>query len=111
MLIYGTNRSRIALEEIDGICPNCGKSNSLQLGIVQIYVHFFFIPTYPRMKVGLAKCNVCKKLMARSEFDEKLMDNYLRLRHRTNTPIWVYTGLFIILLFILFIIYMCCRYG
>ncbi len=101
MIIYGTKGEKLAQEIIATTCPNCGEQNSIQMYVFQKYAHLFWIPFFPMRKTGSSHCNQCSQVLKLEDMPPSLMAPYHILKAKTRTPIWMFSGLAIVLLLII----------
>lgn len=102
MLIYGSNATHVESVEIDSLaCPDCNTKGSIVLSVFSKYAHLFWIPTFPIGKKGAAECQHCKKIMDPKEMPEDLKFEYDNLKSEAQTPPWHFTGLALIVGFII----------
>jgi hypothetical protein len=98
MLIKG--RTKIKVEEYDDPtikCEECGHYGQ-RFFIYQEYFHVFFIPFFPT-KIKVVKCSCLK---CNDTFNEEKKKYYSSI---TRTPIYLYTGLFLLLAFIISVVF------
>lgn len=60
LVVYGVERSRIALENIYHRCRLCGSSDHVQLMVSQKYFYLYGVPCFPLGKEGTIQCLKCK---------------------------------------------------
>lgn len=104
MIIYGTKTTPVATENIADSCTNCQTSNSILMTVLQKYAHVFFIPFIPIGKTGVTVCAHCKQTLSKEEFNGSLNSRYDNLKSSAKTPIWTFSGLVLLVIFILFLI-------
>lgn len=100
MIIYGTKSKQLAKEPITEKCPHCGSQNTVDMYVVQKYVHIFWIPTFPFQKTGISECGHCKQVLELSKMPTYLQAAFHRIKANSKTPVWTFTGLAAITLFI-----------
>ena len=104
MIFYGTRAKVLATEVITDKCPNCGTQGSVEIHIAQQYAHVFWIPMVATVKKGVSQCNFCKQVLKYKEMPSNLQTEYNNLKTRVKPPIWMFSGLAILAVFIAFTI-------
>lgn len=102
MIIYGSNATEISNEIITGKCSQCGAQSSVYLSIFIVYAHMYWIPIFPKRKIGIAKCLHCNYVSKEEEFTEELTSYYKTLKSNSRTPLWTFIGLLILFVFVTF---------
>ncbi len=105
MVISGTKIKTIASETIPDTCTFCGSTNCIDIQVSQKYSHVFWIPFFPFGKHGTSKCNHCKHILEGDELPDAYKEVYLRMKLEHKAPIWMYSGLLLVVLLIAFGIY------
>ncbi len=98
MIVYGWKAKLLLKEHLKEKCPNCQHQNSVRLEIYQKYIHIMFLPILPIEKIVVSECESCKQVLTGKEMQDPLKDAYLRLRSQTRIPLWMFSGLAIVLL-------------
>ena len=93
MLIYGTKAPLRKTELIFEPCPNCKRTNCVEINIFQKYLHLFWIPLVPLSKTGWARCAHCGEVFTIFQMSPSMLTSYERIRKNTTTPVWAFTGL------------------
>jgi len=106
MVIYGWRSSHIVTHDAKNItCPSCGEKG----GIVNIfhgkYFHFFWIPTFSLGKKGTAHCTKCDDTFSSKKMPENIDRQYREMKSEVRIPLWHFSGIAILALFIAFIAY------
>ena len=99
MIFYGTRAKNIHNGQIKNVkCPNCENETSMTYSIFGKYAHVYWIPFFPIGKVGIIECNSCKRTYEIKELPENIKVKYEREKEKSGikTPIWFFSGLFII---------------
>lgn len=104
MIIYGRKVKALAAESLMDKCPNCGAINSVTLTIYQKYAHVFWIPFIPTGKVPETECSNCKQVLHKKQFAPTTLQQYETLKTNAKMPIWTFSGLFLLAVFIIFIV-------
>lgn len=107
IFLYG-RRSLIIKKYTDHThaCPHCRGLN-LEVKVEKPYYHLFFIPFFPsRGKFAHITCGDCgkpyKDPVLEEDYYDELEDAYEK---RTKSPVYLYTGLLLTALLVLFIIF------
>lgn len=103
MIIYGKKVTKLVSEEVMEKCPNCGALNSVIFTIYQKYVQVFWIPFLPTGKVPETFCSNCKQVLEKQQFTLGMTQQYRTLKPAAKTPVWAFSGLFLLVVFIVFI--------
>lgn len=99
MIFYGTRAKNIHNGQIKNVkCPNCENETSMTYSIFGKYAHVYWIPFFPIGRVGIIECNNCKRTYEINELPENIKVKYNREKEKSGakTPIWFFSGLFII---------------
>ncbi len=83
-------------------CPNCASNHSVEMEVFQKYVHFFYIPYLPAGKTGVSYCSNCKQSMLDKDMPANLKEAYQQLKAKTKIPIWMFSGLVLMVLLIVY---------
>lgn len=102
MIVYGAKSKVILSETLFEKCPNCGTSNSVQMHVIQKYAHVFWIPSFPTGKTCETECSHCKQVLKLKEMPDSFKEEYESLKTRSSTPVYVYSGLIVLVLLITF---------
>lgn len=100
MIVFGTSTRQIATEIINDKCLNCGNQFTIQLNILQRYLHLFWIPFLPVGKIGITRCTHCHEILEQSNFTYTLTETYYNIKLNSKTPIWTFSGLVLVLIII-----------
>ena len=93
MIVYGQKAKVLATETLTEKCPNCGAIASVQLSVVQKYVHVFWIPFIPLGKTGISECGNCKQVLKLKSMPQSFKDAYDAFKAQAKTPVYMYIGL------------------
>ena len=99
MIFYGTKASTIKNGQIINVdCPHCETNTSMTYSIFGKYAHIYWIPFFPTSKVTVAECNNCKRTFDYKELPQSIQTKLDREKEKdtVKTPIWMFSGLFII---------------
>ncbi|MFZ4798645.1 MAG: hypothetical protein ACOYMA_14195 [Bacteroidia bacterium] len=102
MIVYGSKSKVLATENLMDKCPNCGTQNSVELSVLQKYGHVFWIPFFPMGKTGISNCSHCKQVLELKEMPDNIKVSYENLKPSTKTPIWMFSGLALVAVLIIF---------
>lgn len=102
MYIIGHKSISMAKEMVHEKCPNCASNHSLEMEVFQKYVHFFYIPYLPAGKTGVSYCSNCKQAMVDKDMPSNLKAAYQQLKAKTRIPIWMFSGLVLMVLLIVY---------
>jgi len=101
MIIYGSRATTVATEVCNDACTSCGTKNSVQITVYQRYAHIFWIPLFPIGKTGLSQCSHCKQVLKKKEFGANLRSEYDILKFKSKTPVWTFSGIALLSVFVL----------
>jgi hypothetical protein len=102
MIIYGSKATLVAAENTQETCNNCGTQHSVQLSIFQKYAHIFWIPFFPIGKTAVTQCHHCKQVLKLNEFPPSLKLAYDNLKSNSKTPVWTFSGVALLAVFVVF---------
>jgi len=108
MIFYGTKASTIKNGQIINVdCPNCETNSSMIYSVFGKYAHIYWIPLFPIKKITITECNNCKKTFEYKELHQAIQTKLDREKEKdgAKTPIWMFSGLFIIATLVAFGIY------
>jgi len=106
MIIYGARGTHLKTEQLSRVsCPSCGEKEQMYATVFGRYAHIFWIPLFPIGKKGVAHCQHCKRTYERKEMPEELKQTVKRTRSEVRFPIWYFSGLVLIGIFIGFMAY------
>jgi hypothetical protein len=104
MIIYGKKVNALVSEDIMDKCLNCGTTSSVTLTIYQKYAHIFWIPFLPTGKTPETVCSNCKQVLSKKQFTLAIAQHYETLKTNVKTPVWTFSGLFLLAVFICLIL-------
>jgi hypothetical protein len=104
MIFYGTRAKAMATEVITDKCPNCGTQGSVQIHVFQQYAHIFWIPVFPTVKKGVSECSHCKQVLKQKEMPSELQLAFKNIKSTIKAPVWMFSGLVILVALIAFTI-------
>jgi hypothetical protein len=102
MYIIGHKSISLAKEMVQDKCPNCASNHSVEMEVFQKYVHFFYIPYLPAGKTGVSYCSNCKQSMLDKDMPANLKEAYQQLKAKTKIPIWMFSGVVLMILLIVY---------
>lgn len=102
MIIFGVRSSNIGSFKTENCyCEYC-KNNTIQnITDFGSYFHIFWIPIFPLVRKTFSECTHCKKTLKKKEFNPKLKKIYVENKSTIRRPVWHFTGLILIGLFII----------
>lgn len=105
MIIYGASSKKIEKRRIEGEkCPNCESSKFFIIG-EYIYAHVFWIPFFPKKKKIHPICENCNIKIEKKTLTQKTIDKIKAEKKNIKTPIYLFSGLFIVASFIAYLFY------
>lgn len=96
---YGTKATNLKNGQVINVdCPNCNTNVSMLYSVFGKYAHLYLIPFFPIKKLTFAECNSCKKTFEQVELPSQIQQKLEREKEKNQikTPIWMFSGLFII---------------
>lgn len=99
LFYYGTKATNLKSGKIVNVdCPNCNTNVSMIFSVFGKYGHLYLIPFFPIKKLTFAECNSCKKTFEQVELSSTIQQKIEREKEKdkVKTPIWMFSGLFII---------------
>ncbi|WPO77536.1 zinc-ribbon domain-containing protein [Flavobacterium sp. KACC 22761] len=97
MIFYGTKSKHIKNDRITNVdCPDCNATVSMNYSLYEKYAHIYWIPFFPIKKLTFAECNSCKKTFEQKEFPAPIKQKIQHSIGRISSPLWMYSGIFII---------------
>lgn len=100
MIVYGTKASTLKNGQIINVdCPNCNANTSMKYSVFGKYAHLYWIPLFPFEKITAAECNSCKKTYLYKDLPQniKIKLDREKEKHGSKIPVWMFSGLFLIL--------------
>ena len=105
MIIYGWNSKNIRQAPLEAYeCPNCKTKNS-HIAIFSNYAHLFWIPLFPYKKSAQIFCTHCQLVQKDKELPGEMKEQVRTLKSSVKSPVYLFAGLIIIVLFAAFIFY------
>jgi hypothetical protein len=102
MIIFGSRAKLLASKSTLETCNNCGTQQSVHLSIFQKYAHVFWIPFFPLGKTAVSECGHCKQALRTNEFPPSTKLSYDNLKRESKTPFWMFSGLALVAIFVVF---------
>lgn len=99
MVFYGTNTKSLGVFHAERLkCQNCGEDNKIMMQVYTRYAHIYWIPAFPIGKVAVSSCLHCKHSLDNKQFkaDPQYQYAYERIKNKTATPVWSFSGLALI---------------
>ncbi|PIF63334.1 zinc-ribbon domain-containing protein [Flavobacterium sp. 11] len=108
MVLIGTRDSKIKNGKIIAVeCPKCESKASITYNVYSRYTHITLIPIFPVSKIIDVECNNCKEIFGYENLSEDIKIK-LQSEKEINilkTPIWMFSGLIILVGYITFWMY------
>ena len=99
MIFYGTRSSNLKNGKIKNVsCPHCTTDTDMNYSVFGKYAHIYWIPFFPIGRINVAECNNCKSTYELKNLDESVKQKFKKEQdfNPVKTPIWFFSGLFII---------------
>lgn len=94
---YGTKKILIgAYNPHPFQCPECKKSDTVDIAIYCDYYHFWYIPIFPYEKDGTAKCSNCDLKINSVKFNKHTKELFQQIKKKFRYPFYTYVGGFIL---------------
>ncbi|MBS7787747.1 hypothetical protein KIH23_10605 [Flavobacterium sp. CYK-55] len=96
---YNIDQKNIQQGNINDLpCPNCKKTDGLFYAVRGGIVRIFFIPTAPMRKSVSVHCNNCQKTFKQKQLTPEIKQFIIneRKKNSVKTPLWHFTGAFIL---------------
>lgn len=106
MLIHGTRYTPLAEAALPSTCIHCGKEGTLTLTIEKSYHHVFWIPFFPKGRVGASTCSHCKQTLGWDEMPDKYRAGMMALGSTVRNPWWHWSGLVLLIGFVGYMVYL-----
>ena len=104
MIIYGVKSNVIHEIDIKGtVCKNCDQAEPQEITVLSKYFHIYWIPFFPISKEVVSECTNCCKTISQREFPNSLKQQYNLHKQSYKSPLWYWSGLGIVGLFLLYI--------
>ena len=105
MIIFGTGQKHLLTEPLNGKCPKCDSDDSISMEVSAKYFHIFWIPfvTYGK-KIYV----ICLKCGFNWDFDflpQQFKEQYAQIKSSIHTPRYLFAGLVLTLLAMVFFIF------
>ena len=104
IIVYGEKQTPIGVDEFLVKCPSCETHRWADIMVVSHYFHFFLLPFFPTGKDAIVICKTCGLKRQGMLFNQNLVSNYQEVKNKYRHPWFTYSGLAIIIFFILLII-------
>lgn len=108
MIFYGHRATNLRNGQIvNADCPNCEKNTSMNYSVFGRYGHVYWIPFFPMKKITVVECNSCKRTYEFNELPDTIKTKFERIKEQNPVryPIWMFSGIFIILALVGFGVY------
>jgi antitoxin component YwqK of YwqJK toxin-antitoxin module len=105
MIVYGTGEKKLASAQyVKCKCPQCGEFE-ITFHFFKKYFHLFWIPTFPLGTRQVAYCEKCH-VSYQESIPSSLTLEVENARRRTSTPIYLFSGLAILVIGISSIVFL-----
>lgn len=101
MIIYGASNKTLAGYVLADKCSNCSQQGCVELYVLQRFFHVFFVPVFAAGKTAGSQCKNCKQKLKLRQMPESYKNEFHSLKGQSRTPVWMYTGLGIVVAFII----------
>ena len=102
MIVYGTKQKEIAKEFITDKCAHCKSINCIDIHVSQKYAHVFWVPFFPMKKLCYSHCEKCGETIVFNEMVSPLKESAEEVKKMTKAPVWMFSGLVLMLVFIIY---------
>ncbi len=103
LVLIGTRDSNVKNGKVlNEECPKCKTENTLHFSIYKRYTHLTLIPLFPVGKYVNIECSHCEETFDYEDLPEKIQEKLKN--EKLESPIWMFTGSIILVLFIAFTI-------
>ena len=92
ILIHGTQKTAINVDEFLVRCPSCEAHNVADVMVSSLYFHLYWIPMFPYDKEATVICQKCGLQRNGLSFDSKLLSNYEEVKSKFKHPFFTYIG-------------------
>ncbi|MCC7501010.1 MAG: hypothetical protein IT229_00680 [Flavobacteriales bacterium] len=90
--VKGIRRLELSGHILPGTCPICETKSSVQLLVLQPYVHFFWIPLFPTPRRARTRCMVCGHEQLHKKLPVGTIQLFHDLKKQSRTPLWTWSG-------------------
>ncbi|WP_420574161.1 zinc-ribbon domain-containing protein [Kordia sp.] len=105
MIIYGGGSKDLGTRKLQAYsCSNCGASDVHVHAKVQ-YGTLFFIPLFPANKKYTSVCGNCNQTLIQEQMPQKMLDKLALEKHHFKSPIYLYSGIVLLILLVGFFVY------
>lgn len=105
MIIYGGGSKDLGSRKLQGYkCTNCEATDVHVHAVVQ-YGTLFFIPLFPANKKYTSVCGNCNQVLIKEQMPQRMLDKIKLEKHHFKSPVYLYAGLVIIILFVSYLAY------
>lgn len=103
MIFYGTNGKHYATLPLTGThCPACAAPEALQVGLVGRYAHVYGIPLFPYQRIAITQCLRCQASWTDQRLPPALAPGVRAAKKQRGLPLWMWSGLGLVLAVMLF---------
>lgn len=91
-LIHGIRRIELSSHTLPNPCEVCEEVGSVQLLVLQPYVHLFWLPLFPLPRRGRTKCEICGCEVKHGQLPLQIKLLFGDLKNIGRTPLWTFSG-------------------
>lgn len=102
--LYGTRKKLTLLDEQLVRCPACEKHSRADIMINSEYFHIYYLPIFPTGKDMNIICHECGMKRFDIPLDLSVIHNGTEMEDRLRHPWYLYSGILIVVAFILFLV-------
>lgn len=103
MVIFGWREAKINIQPVNNhSCSSCNTQERLFIQVNSLYTHVFWIPVIPLYKKTFSICGHCKQVMNKSQMPPDLQKKAKDYRKTSKTPWWMFSGILIVTLLMLY---------
>jgi len=106
IFFYGTRHPHIKSKALEfETCPKCGQQGGIVSSVYGRYAHLFWIPVFPLTKKTYTRCAHCNSELSDKQLPEDIGREVRQFSKSVRTPVWYFSGLFLLAALIIFGIY------
>jgi hypothetical protein len=100
ILIHGTSKVNVGVDEIMIECPSCEVHNFSEIMVSSLYLHIFWVPFVPTGKEVLIICKKCGLKRHGLGFKSRALQNHKELNSKFKHPYITYLGISLVLIIV-----------
>jgi hypothetical protein len=104
LLIFGTRKRPITIEDFLIKCPACETSTWHSVMFESEYFHIFWVPIIPTDKIITTQCSKCDLIRSGFTLSSRFINNYEEVKNKFRHPWYHYIGIGIFALIVISII-------